>query len=75
MCHTCAIQWIDGQGRPTPDNSPAIGFVRLREYFHTLHGRTLKFGDNDKWYPICAAHAAQLSAPDMVNWEFQAIGG
>lgn len=69
---TCAIQWIDGNGQPTPDEKPAIGRVRLREHFEYHAGRQLKFGDNEKWYTICACHAKQLNDPGMEHWELEA---
>jgi hypothetical protein len=45
---TCAIQWIDCRGEPTPDENPAIGLAVLRS-------------DNRK-FPICAEHAQLMNA-------------
>ena len=65
---TCRIQWIDAQGQPTPDNNPAVAMVRssnaenIRRFPHA----NLK---PSQWFPCCAEHLAQLSLPDMHEWE------
>lgn len=46
--HTCQIQWIDCNGRPTADQNEAVGIASI-----TLHGETRRF-------PICAAHLASM---------------
>jgi len=50
---TCEIQWIDDNGKPTPDTNPAIGIARS----------IITYGGGDsqvREYPICAEHAAQI---------------
>jgi hypothetical protein len=44
----CQIQWIDCDGKPTPDQNEAIGLASI-----TSHGQTQRF-------PICAAHLASM---------------
>lgn len=42
---TCAIQWIDCAGEPTPDENPAIGVAVIVHAHGERHA-----------YPICRAH-------------------
>lgn len=44
----CQIQWIDCDGKPTPDVNEAIGLAAI-----TIRGETRRF-------PICAAHLASM---------------
>lgn len=72
---TCQIQWIDCNGRPTPDQNEAIGVAAF-----TLHGETRRF-------PICAAHLASMGqvhhghckhAPTLQGsgqWAFEPFAG
>lgn len=69
---TCKIQWIDSNGTPTPDNRPAIGYVRRdawREYYPTAVNGYIDYTQSE-WFPICAEHAARLREPDM-HWTFK----
>lgn len=77
----CQIRWIDDMtGEPTPDDNPAIGRVRCKQYRYsvrTVAGRPWREpwvpGEWSEWYTICAEHAKQLSKPDMVDWEFEPL--
>ena len=70
---TCEIQWVElrGTGEPTPDQSPAVGRVRLGA--HTVWGR----GDEhvwmeaSRWFAICVAHARRMTEPGMEHWEWE----
>jgi hypothetical protein len=74
---TCTIRWIDQNGKPTPDDNPAIGEVQCEAYTlqneHALNG-VIRFSET-QWFPICATHAARLSERGMEHWVFRATGG
>jgi len=62
----CGIQWIDSQGKPTPDENTAVAWA---QYHYCKHewgtGRIVEvLRAVDVSYPICAAHLAQVT-PDM----------
>lgn len=70
--HTCQIQWITAQGKPTPDTNPAIGRVRCKRYRYSLgHRQPWVAGEYSAWFNICADHARQLAYPDMCEWEIE----
>jgi hypothetical protein len=71
MCR-CEIQWIDGNGKATPDENPAIGRVRIVQYTMQFHGRAITY-PTTRWYPICSEHAKQLGDRGMHIWEFEAF--
>lgn len=66
---TCKIKWIDHDGNPTPDNNLAIGYVYRVAYVSQYLGRAFKYEQSER-YPICCAHARQLSEPGMEHWRF-----
>ena len=71
MCK-CAIKWVDEQGNATPDENESIGSVMLPDRVIQLSdGRGVKV-EASSWFPICAAHAKQLTAPGMEQWIFKA---
>jgi hypothetical protein len=72
MCNTCKIQWIDGNGKATPDNNPAIGRVRVNSYTSQIGDRAITFPTSD-WFPICNEHAKALGKPGMHIWQFEAF--
>lgn len=51
----CKIQWIDKDGKPTPDDNEAIGLAVC--YSLDVDGGLTTDG---KAYPICEAHAYRL---------------
>lgn len=71
----CEIQWIDQQGRPTPDTDPAVGYVQREAYDHqdphavngVIHYQATK------WFPICEAHKARLTERGMEHWRFKPL--
>jgi hypothetical protein len=72
---TCTIQWVSDDGKPTPDNNSAIGYVRrvgYREPYATALNGFIEHSTTD-WFPICAEHAARLSDHGMQHWEFRAM--
>jgi hypothetical protein len=69
---TCRIQWIDRAGRPTPDQNPAVGRVRVRAHVFQRPDGTGIALDASEWFPICATHAARLREPGMDGWEWEA---
>lgn len=68
----CRVQWIGPDGRPTPDDRPAVGVVWLPERQQVVCGRTLTFAETQR-FPICAAHAARLREPGMELWRFELV--
>ncbi len=63
---TCKIQWIDKNGKPTPDSNPCVGYVRCLGY--PVYENPAYVPTPSDWIPICAEHL-----PDMPNdgrWEF-----
>jgi hypothetical protein len=68
---TCELQWVDKSGNPTPDDNPAIGWVRGRAHERVIWGRLIRF-EPTLWSPICAEHAKRLHEPGMELWEFEA---
>lgn len=68
----CEIQWIDDNGKLTPDDNPPIGRVRCKLYQYERMTTIRKpwQGDWSRWFNICAEHAKLLSRPDMKEWEF-----
>lgn len=64
MSETCRIQWIDENGKPTPDENPAVGrAVHTRTYTRGagIHGDREEV---ESW-PICAQHKAQADADGL----------
>jgi hypothetical protein len=71
MCR-CRIQWIDNQGKATPDNNHAIGSCRTIERDEIIGHRKVHF-EASEWFPICSEHARRLDKPGMQIWEFWPI--
>lgn len=55
---TCRIQWVDDNGRPTPDTNPAVGIAVYEAHEFQVNGRS--FFAPEQRYPICEHHAAIL---------------
>ena len=73
MTCKCAIQWVDNNGRPTPDNNNAIGYAYHVAYtYHFPSGNSCHIEASQR-YPICAAHAEQLNARGMEHWRFDPL--
>lgn len=73
MKPVCQIQWVDDAGTPTPDASPAVGFVRrvgYREPDASAVNGYIEYTTTE-WFPICRAHAARLTDRGMSHWEFR----
>jgi hypothetical protein len=68
----CRIQWVDSHGRPTPDDSDAIGYVYREAYRHPFPTAVNGYIDYERTenVPVCSEHAKQLSEPDMHHWHF-----
>lgn len=66
----CEIQWIDWQGKPTPDANEAIGYAWVEAHTLTIDGRLIHTPES-KHFPICAKHAKRLPMP---HWRFDAKG-
>lgn len=73
MKPTCKIQWVSTDGRPTPDESPAIGYVRREAYREPYATALNGFIDHTEteWFPICADHAKRLNDRGMEQWTFK----
>jgi len=71
----CAIQWVDANGKPTPDTNLAIGCVRREAYRHPYAGAVNGYIEytESEWYPICAEHAKRLGDGGMHHWEFRGL--
>ena len=67
--HMCQIQWIDANGKPTPDNNPAIGQVRTKARHEIICGNSVHFEASQPFY-ICAQHAKRLCERGMDIWEW-----
>jgi hypothetical protein len=68
----CKIQWIDSQGKETPDNNEAVA-ITYRQAFVVQHGDHTHEMDESERFPICEAHIAKLremqkSNPEAHNW-------
>jgi hypothetical protein len=71
----CRIQWVGTDGKPTPDDQPAIGEVRRDAYREPYPEAVNGFIDytESEWFPICADHARRLTERGMHHWTFRAI--
>ena len=69
---TCQIQWIDKDGKPTPDTNPAIGRCWTMARRTLICGRLLDFPESQHFL-ICAEHAAQISG--LPGWTFEPLDG
>lgn len=60
---TCCIQWIDSEGKPTPDTNEAVMIAQFHKPIHAyLTGETLAYSSEiQESFPICAAHYAQVT--------------
>lgn len=67
---TCEIQWVDDDGKATPDTNPSIGRVRTKARESIICGRTVSLGES-RWFRICAKHAEHMSDPGMDIWEWE----
>ncbi len=68
----CEIQWVDDDGKPTPDNNKAIGIVQCLGYDLKT---SAAYAVNPSYkpepsalYPICAEHLKQM--PNDGVWVF-----
>jgi hypothetical protein len=72
---TCKIQWISDDGKPTPDDNPAIGCVRrvgYREPYAAALNGFIEYTTTE-WFPICEHHRARMQTMrGMQYWEFRA---
>lgn len=71
----CKIQWIDENGRPTPDENEATVLIRMKAHDPVMaDGRTVHI-DESEWYPCCASHYAQLENDPKISaiWESKSI--
>jgi hypothetical protein len=76
---TCKIQWVDEDGKPTPDDNPAIGRAWTVAHDFTAQGYK-RHADESDHYPICADHAKRgklnkmtrrFLADGMEWWRFE----
>lgn len=71
---TCKIQWIDGQGNPTPDTNIAVGEAWMPERTYTMSdGRRVFFGESER-FPICLEHLKRMRVERLdKTWRFEAF--
>ena len=73
---TCRIQWIDENGKPTPDTRPAVVMIRstgksLQRYLYESQGRIVE-AQPSEWFPCCAEHLARAEHDGLFvsgEWE------
>lgn len=65
--HTCKIQWVDKNGKPTPDTRKSVGYVRCLGY-PCKENPSYKPAPS-QWFPICAEHLRDM--PKDGIWEFK----
>ena len=70
MVDTCRIQWVDENGRTTPDQNPMVGFAWTVERDEVIEGRKIHTSSSVR-FPICAEHAKEISEPGMEHWRFE----
>ena len=68
----CTTQWVDENGKPTPDDNPATCLVWRVAYIEQYHGRAVRFSETLK-FACCAEHAKQLSKPGMEHWRCEPL--
>ncbi len=74
----CEIQWVDDDGKPTPDENEAIGHAWRVAYVGQYSGRGVKH-EESKHYPVCAAHRARMIADEKddpegaKHWRFEPL--
>lgn len=73
----CRIQWIDGEGQPTPDQHEAVGEVRCLGY--RVESNPNHKPQVSEWYPICHDHKhvmdeSRVSVERGGRWEFRELG-
>ena len=65
----CEIQWIDANGKFTPDQNDAACRVRVNAYT-TAQGYRV---NTSPWYGCCAEHAKRLRDRGMHIWECEQL--
>jgi len=79
MPEKCKIQWIDSNGKATPDENDAVMVAQFhRPVLAVYTGKTLEYSSLiQESFPICAEHYAQVTN-DMRfprgGWTFVPIG-
>lgn len=82
MCLTCKIQWIDENGKRTPDSNVAVAIAYAHEAKSRDQrtGRAIEFWP-DKFvdhYPICQDHLARVESEMLFenggSWSFEKLG-
>ncbi len=76
---TCKTQWISDEGKPTPDNNPAVMMAHYHEPIWSMPGggignKITRHSDKIRdSFPICADHYARVT-PEMLwprgGWSF-----
>lgn len=74
----CQIQWIDSNGKPTPDTNDAVMIAHFHVPVHEYGtGKILSYKDDIQGsYPICAEHYAQVTYKLLLpigGWSFTPI--
>lgn len=54
----CAIQWIDENGKPTPDSNPAVAIAVFVSHQCLVNGR--RHQGEERRFPICAEHVKRI---------------
>mgnify|MGYP001612907019 CR=1 FL=1 len=64
----CRIQWIDGEGKLTPDTNEAFGECWVEAHKSIMEdGRCVQFGESEH-YPVCREHLIQLRENRYKYW-------
>lgn len=67
---TCAIQWIDKQGNPTPDTNPAVALIQCMGIYSVE--RVGYVPEPSEVFPCCAEHLKQIPYHNPGNWRLVA---
>ena len=65
---TCRIQWIDDQGKPTPDSNPAVAIATRTAHPIIIDGRDCGSTDEQS-FPICQEHLDRLNDENYRGWQ------
>lgn len=79
---TCKIEWVSDEGKPTPDNNPAVMMAHSHEPIWSMPcggigNQVIGYSDKIRSsFPICSAHYERVT-PEMVwphgGWSFTTL--
>jgi hypothetical protein len=66
---TCRIQWIDAQGKPTPDSNPAVARARCKAGVEQHDGRAIQFDQSQLFHGQAWARRSRANScgPPLVQ--------